>query len=65
MIGAEYRTKAAQLFEQARREPDMVVQRRLQHLALAYVDLAEQADKKTEHRFDHGVPALLPDQPEK
>jgi len=59
MTGAEYRMKAAQLFALAKQETDGGARRRLQQLALAYLDLGEKADRKIAYQTGRNIPALL------
>jgi hypothetical protein len=42
----EYRSRARELFEMAKRETDLEMKAQLERIAPAYVDLAERVDKK-------------------
>ena len=44
--GDDYRARARDLFDMAKREVNPSMKAQLERLALAYIDLAEQADNK-------------------
>ena len=45
--GDQYRAKAQEMFDMAKREENRTMKSQLERMALAYIDLAEQADRKT------------------
>ena len=55
-VGDSYRTKALELFVQAKTETDPVLRANFEHLAVAYVRLAEQAECNNRFVIDGEVP---------
>jgi hypothetical protein len=56
-IADEYRTKAAQLYADAQVETNTAVATRLEELAMAYMRLADQADKNAATDLVYETPA--------
>ena len=44
-LGDDYRAKATQMYERARKEPNRFIRVEFENLALAYLRLAAQADR--------------------
>ena len=55
--GDDYRIKAADISAKARRELRPLARTELEKLALAYLRLADQADRNAGHEAPHGSPA--------
>jgi hypothetical protein len=43
----EYRAKAKEIFDKSKREPNPAMKAQLELIALAYLDMAEQVERKT------------------
>jgi hypothetical protein len=60
----EYRVKAADLNALAKDEPNQITRVNFLHLALAYLRLAEQADKNAATDIVYETPPSPPEQPQ-
>jgi hypothetical protein len=61
-LGDEYRTKATQMYERARVEPNGFIRAEFESLSLAYLRLASQADRNGTTDVVYETPPPPPEQ---